>query len=178
MKFSRTLLAAAGGLAFLGFQGEAFAIPGGLIVFGPLPAGDVIPAPTLSEWGVAGLAVLIAVIAYRHLRANLGGKPLASFFIAGALGLCGVFGDQVIRQAAALIPVISITNPAGGTVRVCSSATQSLSNATSVILQVVSITPDAGSSIEGGNCAPGLVLPPNASCTLMFTGDSAICNSA
>jgi hypothetical protein len=176
MKFLRTLLAAAGGLALLGFQAEAIAqsLPGGTIDYQGLSAASI---PTLSEWGLAGLAILIAVVGYRYRRARFGGKPLASLLIAGALGLCAILGDKVIRPAAAVpAPLFSFSNPAGGTVQICSSSQVSVSNTTSNSVRVVNVTPFAGSSIEAGTCVPGLVVAPSASCTIMFVGSSAQCS--
>jgi hypothetical protein len=176
MKFLRTLLAAAGGLALLGFQAEAIAqsLPGGTIDYQGLSATSV---PTLSEWGLAGLAILIAVVGYRYRRARFGGKPLASLLIAGALGLCAILGDKVISPAAA-IAVFGFSNPAGGTVQICDSSEIPVPNSTSVPVRVVSVTPYPGSIIETGTCVPGLVVAPGASCTIMFTGSSAQCSPA
>lgn len=173
MKFLRTLLAAASGFTLLGFQAEAFAqsFPGGVITYQGLAPAAV---PTLSEWGLAGLAVLIAVIGYRYRRTHPAGKPLASILIAGALGLCAILGDKVISPAAAP-PQFAFTNPAGGTIQICSSSQIQPPNITSVPLQIVSVTAYAGSSIESGTCVPGLVVAPSASCTIMFIGNSAEC---
>jgi hypothetical protein len=173
MKFLRTLLAAVSGFTLLGFQAEAFAqsVPGGTITYEGLSAALV---PTLSEWGIAGLAVLIAVVGYRYGRTRLGGKPLASVLIAGALGLCAILAGKGISPAAAIS--FGFTNPAGGTVQICSSSETLVPNSTSIPVRIVSVTAFPGSSIESGTCVPGLVVAPGGTCSILFIGSSAACS--
>ncbi|GAB2490805.1 hypothetical protein GCM10027082_47320 [Comamonas humi] len=59
--------------------------------------------PALSKWGVAALALLLAMAVYGVLRIPLGGKPLASLVLAGALGWGVVAGVPALRSAMAAV---------------------------------------------------------------------------
>ena len=85
----------------------------GIFTYAPATTTAV---PTMSEWGLVAMVLLLAVVAYRALRNHMGGKPLASLVLAGALGLGMASGMPMLRPAVAIVAPtqISLTTAAGG----------------------------------------------------------------
>src|SRR5665647_1975498 len=79
------------------------------IVYAPAtPASTPASIPTLSEWGILILSVLMVVAAVVYLRKKAGNKTLASVALISALVLGGFAGDKVIGKANAIVtPVMS-----------------------------------------------------------------------
>ena len=97
------------------FAGTPLPPISGLITYAP--DGTTTAVPTLSEWGLLAMVLLLAVVAYRVLRAQMGAKPLASVVLAGALGLGLASGVPLVRPALAVeYPTLSVplTEAAGG----------------------------------------------------------------
>ncbi len=147
-----------------------------IITYAP---GTTATVPTLSEWGMIGLSILLAVVAVYTLRNKGGGKPLASVILAGALALGGFSGNSLIGEANAIpLPAgctgswaCSMTNPAGGTVTTASAGDQTeITNASGVAQTITNIAVTNGSFnsfldiFTQPPCAVGLVVQPAGKC--------------
>ncbi len=160
----------------LAFAGVSSAI--GSITYAPavVPAGAS-PVPTLSAWGLVAMVLLLSVVLYRVLRTHLGGKPLASVVLAGALGLGAASGIPALKPAfAAMAPIaVSLDNSAGASTQfsvLWSGAVQSLQivNGTSVAQKINTMTLDTRLEFVNDGvtpqCAQGLVLPAGKQCSV------------
>ncbi len=56
------------------------------------------PIPTLSQWALMGLSLLLAAVAIYALRNRAGGKPLASVILVFAVTLGGLSGRNLIER--------------------------------------------------------------------------------
>ena len=150
-----------------GFAGMA--PPLGVITYAP---GAVSAVPTLSEWGLLAMALLLVLMAYRVLRNQLGGRPLASFVLAGALGLGMVSGEHALRSAYAIVvlPVVSLTSASGGSVNVVSYGLSQVTNDSGVPQTITSMVATGENRYFSTEfeatppCAVGQVVAPAASC--------------
>jgi hypothetical protein len=70
------------------------------ITYAPVNATSI---PTLSEWAMLGLALLLAAVAIFNLRNKTGGKPLASIILVTALALGGMTGNKLMEDANAMV---------------------------------------------------------------------------
>ena len=133
------------------------------IVYAPAtPASSI---PTLSEWGMLILSVLMVVAAVVSLRKKAGNKTLASVALLSALVLGGFAGDKVIGSANAIVtPVMS--NPAGGTISnyFYDGIDFAISNTSGVAQMIVSITPTVLVPTTSPTCTTNLVVPAGGSC--------------
>lgn len=131
--------------------------------------------PTLSDYMLVVLVILLAAVAYRKLRAYPGGKPLASLMVLGMLAALSLAsGNQIIKSAQATINTVFLNNPAGGTVTVNPVGTSLVTNSTAVQLRITSITPGLGETIG----VPGLGQVPvcTAGSTILQPGGSCYVN--
>ncbi len=156
--------------------------PRGIVVAYSPTAG--IAVPTLSEWAMLGLALLMAAVAVYMLRNKAGGKPLASVILVSALALGGLNGSKLMADASAaglLSPDCSdfthcsMTRAAGGTVTtgeyVCGEV--SVANNTGVSQTVTgisatgaSVTIDTTFVSTLPHCAASLVVPVGSACAV------------
>jgi IPTL-CTERM motif len=134
------------------------------VVYGPVSVASV---PTLSEWGMIIMAVVLAGAAVFAMRKGAGSKAVMSLALA-ALGMAGVSqGHKIMDDAFAVIEIeIQMTNPAGG---VTGPLPQNVGdipvrNTTPVPLQIISVTPLSAQNSEVAPCRPGVIVPPNAVC--------------
>ena len=168
----------AAGLALAAVQIVALAQSSGGIEIGYAP-GSAVPIPTLSQWAMLGLTLLVAVAAVYTLRHKVGGKPLASIILGLALALGGVQGNNLVGQAKAIVltpdcPVVGteclMINAAGGTVNVFALYSDvKVTNVSGVAQTIISITAIMPWDVIGTpeatpQCVVGLTLPPGASC--------------
>lgn len=155
------------------------------VVYAPLAAAAAAASiPSLTEWGLALLSSVVAVVAYRHLRAKGRGNWVASILFASAL-LASVISSQdvVVRSAYALADVFS--NPAGGNTVVTvfptdnglipltgeSFSSGEIQNTSGVTLKITNIT-------GTGTCFTSLD-PTNATCAVNSTyASGATCHVA
>ncbi len=87
------------------------------------------PIPTLSQWALMGLSLLLAAIAVYALRNKAGGKPLASVILVFAVSLAGISGRQLMSEANAVgvspecssPSACTMSNTAGGVVHIYTS---------------------------------------------------------
>ena len=156
------------GLAAASAAGYAQSSEGGVITYAPTTSTSV---PTLSEWGMVAMALLLAVLAYRLLRDRLGGKPLASVVLAGALGLGLVSGVPGVRSAAAvvIVPSVSLSNSAGGTANVTQRGLNLVTNTSGVLQTITQMQASEGWVFESEFdnspiCQVGTVLSVGDSC--------------
>lgn len=166
-------LLAAGSAAFAGTIGA------GGVGYMPGALGAAAPIPTLSEWMLMSLALLLAVLAWRVLRARTGGRPLASVILCGALALGALSGNDLLRDARAMVATLTFSSPTGGSVTVQMLNTEyEITNVTTVPQQVVSVTPLLGNvavpTTGSPQCAVGLVVAPTAKCFIRFVTSVSI----
>ncbi|HPK32350.1 MAG TPA: midcut-by-XrtH protein, partial [Ottowia sp.] len=89
--------------------------PGGVVGYAP---GSV-AVPTLSEWTLIGLGLLLAALAYRVLRARGHGRLLANLLVVGGAALVGVGGHSLIGSAKAkMFTEVEMTAASGGAINV------------------------------------------------------------
>lgn len=108
-------------LAVSGMASSAWAGAGaGYIEYAPLGDGavGVASVPTLGEWSLIVMALLMAAVAYRVLRKRVNGRLLSNLLVVGTLaGLAGYTGHLNNRysEAHALSAElrIDLDNPAG-----------------------------------------------------------------
>lgn len=139
---------------------------GGTIVYSPYAQA----IPTLSGAMLMVLAFLFAVLAFRALRAHPGGKPLASLLALGVLVLVAASGNQLIRNAQAIVGFF-FSNPGGGIVSV-GTGEYPVQNTSGRPQQIISINPTPPSvalSTSGSpQCTAGLVVQNSSSCYINF----------
>jgi hypothetical protein len=163
----------------------AYSAPGPAvtIVYAPVAAVDAIPS--LTEWGVILLTLMILVIAYRHLRAKGRGNPVASILFVTA-SLIGIISNQDVIVRSAYASVLAFSSPSGGSTVVTSFPTdngiiptvgQSFSsgeipNTSGVTQKITSITGSSGSCF-------GSIDTTNSTCTVNNTyASGATCHVA
>ncbi len=154
------------------------------ITYAPVNATSV---PTLSEWALLGLALLLAAAAAHMLRNKTGGKPLASVLLAFALTLGTLSGHQLIGEANAVVftpcvnpsgnpadpnVVCSLSSASGGVIHVVNAGSNvPVTNVTGVPQQVVSVLATSYFAVGTPTLAPGevqcvagLVVAPSGIC--------------
>ena len=140
---------------------------GGTITYGP-PAHSI---PVLSDLMLVVLGILLAVMAYRALRAHPGGRPLTAIAAVGILGLSMMPGVKFVEKAYGVF-VAEMTNPSGGVVSVPTGVELPVRNATGVTQQIKAVTPPPGgiSAPTTGTptCTPGLTIKSNDPCYVLL----------
>lgn len=140
-----------------------------VVTYGPV---DVASVPTLSEWGMIIMAVVLAGVAVYAMRKNANSKTVMSFALAATVALGG--GAYSIKDALAIqIQPLSMTLQSGGTILATNGSVPTpVVNNTSVHQKILSISPpNAVDSIGGSGCVPGTtVLAPAVSCTVLTLG--------
>ncbi len=165
-RLMRCLLAAAA-LAGSGLA-QAGTVPGGAIDYGPLAAA----VPSLSEWSLALMALLLAVVAYRVLRGRVGGRLMSNLLVAGAAVAAGFSGVGLVREAEALSAVdVNMSSTSGGTLN--GTFWTRLNNTTGIPLRIIDIRTNRGVIIESPppdspECTIGTVVAPGARCNIEF----------
>lgn len=145
------------------FTQLAFAGVGGGVVITYAPAGTS-SVPTMSEWTLLALAVMVALVAYRFLRQRLNGQPMAVVFLTVAAGALAFLGGHFGNQALAGVPMdLSMSLSGGGTVNVTCPSSGNVVNNTNVPLKIVSVT---GGVNLGGTCIALPTVQPLALCTV------------
>src|ERR1035437_4589676 len=141
-----------------------------IITYAPVTTASI---PTLSEWGMLGLSILLAAVAVYTMRNKGGGKPLASDILACALALGGFSGNKLIGEANASAPSASfyMSNPAGGTVTTIEIRVLTDITNTSGVAQTITgmaVTPGSSNALSKIGtllpCTVGLVVQPGGIC--------------
>lgn len=144
---------------------------------GGVPSTEVQGVPTLSEWGLVAMALLVAVMAYRALRSSLPRHPLAVVFLAGALGI-SMFGNTELMLKAMAATVDSfLSEPEGYELRLGNElGERRLINTSGVPQQIKKMESRNSYLIIGSEqspqCTVGRVLQNNDACYLkiVFSG--------
>ncbi len=150
----------------------AQAAPIGSVNYGPLAAAAQ-TVPTLSQWALWGLALVLAVLAARRAGRMAGRLAVGGLIAAAALGGLAPWGGRALA-----LPPLSMDNPAGGTVELPDSPdlhggdwfTQyEVSNATGKAQRILAVSVGADYTINQSTqnlCTPGQTLEPEDSCVV------------
>lgn len=160
MKSARLIGLMTSGLAFATTHSVVWAdqLPSFTIDYAPV--GSI---PTLSEWGMLILAGLLAVTAVFSLRKKVGSKTLLSIGVLCALGLGSVMGNKMIGQAQAT-SCEQMSNSGGGTLS-CYGSSGTITNTTSVPLQIIRIIPTSDPATPPNTtCVQNLIVQAGGSC--------------
>ena len=127
--------------------------------------------PTLSEWAMLLLVLLLAAFAVYTLRKKgAGAGPLASVLLVSALALGAMTGEKLIGHANAITRIVlaTMSNPAGGTVSppILSGIETEVANGSGVVQTITGVTPASSPITTPGHttCTVSLVVQPGASC--------------
>lgn len=149
-------LALAGALA-AGLPASAFAQ---VIVYAPAATA----VPTLSQWGMLVLAVLLAAAAVYTGRRS-GSRLLSGLLMLTAIGV-GVQGTPVGSVQA--IPVPTMVVSTGGTIDLSELGgpinNLPIQGHPSVPMQILSVTPPSDPTTSQPTCTVGLVVSPGQTC--------------
>ncbi len=152
--------------ALMGFASAHTLVSAQQVVISYAPASTAVP--TVSEWGMIILSLLLVVVAVVASRKGAGGKTVLGLALAATVSLGG--GSYAIKDAwAAAPPDLSMTNAAGGVITAPEgSIAAPVTNQTSVPMRVLSITPTTAVDTDPSGCVPGnTVVAPGASCTVL-----------
>lgn len=167
---ARRLRAASVAVALCGVGlAHAGSPPGGVIDYAPVAATAV---PTLAEWSLALLALLVAAVAYRVLRGRVGGRLMSNLLMAGAAAVAAFSGHGLMRHAEAIAANDQeMSSPTGGSIT--GSGWTRLTNTSGVAQRITSVQPVGAYSIkspppESPECLVGTVVAPGAKCNVEF----------
>lgn len=158
------LLALAAGVVQAGVPG------GGIVGYAP---GSV-AVPTLSEWTLIGLGLLLMVVAYRVLRTRANGRLLANLLVVGGAAVVGVGGHSLVGSAKAIaFTEVEMTSASGGAVDVpYVNQTIEVLNSTPVAQTITSVAAVGGATENDPGvtprCTVGLQVPASSGCYVRF----------
>lgn len=171
-KATRCTAGLAGSLIPLAWAPSAWAgTPGGTIDYEPLAAATSVP--TLGEWGLVLMALLVAVVAYRALRGRVNGRLLVHLLLGGGLVTGGLAGGDLVKSARAVSAgpfEVKMTQASGGSVVVTDyGSVVKVSNDARVPLRIKARTIDEGfnwgnPSPSSPECKAGVVVPVGGAC--------------
>ncbi len=137
----------------------------GAIVYAPLSSAA--PVPTLGEWSLTLMALLLAVVAYRVLRGRVNGRLMTPLLLTGGLAAAGLAGHDLVGLAQAVVPQVQFSQAAGGSVGVGVGETQII-NTSGVPQQVTSMSTQPGYSFVtppgSPQCQVGTPVAPSGIC--------------
>lgn len=122
--------------------------------------------PTLSEWAMLALVLMMAAFAVYTLRKRgAGAGPLASVILVTALAFGAMTGEKVIGLANARINA-TMSLPAGGSISFPNSVGREIEvvNGSGVAQTITSVTPTSLDTTNGPTCIVGRVVQPGQSC--------------
>ena len=145
---------------------------GGVVTYGP----DAAAVPTLSEWTLVGLGMLLLVLAYRVMRARGKGHLMVNLLALGGAAAMGLGGHSLVGRAEAqAIDEVPLTSTTGGAIHVTVyNVPVRVVNSTPVNQTITSITipPDQGiSESDPGlspRCTVGFRVPATSACYVQF----------
>lgn len=145
---------------------------GGFIDYEPLTA-TVAAVPSLSEWMLLLLALLLAVVAFRALRGRVNGRLLSNLTLVGGALAAAAAGHGLIQEVRAT-PTIdeNMSSPSGGTVEATGYLIR-LTNTSGVPLKIKAVRPNDWSHVvspppEGPECTVNLTVLPGNKCNVQF----------
>lgn len=160
--FSRVAVAA--GLA-LGWQTAALAQSIGYVP-------DVqTPVPTLSEWGMIVLSVLLALVAIQTARKG-GSRLLSALLAVGALA-AGVGVEQTLLGTAQATALEQMSIGSGGTVDLSGYPTGTevpVQGHPTIPMRVISVSPTSDTTVQSPTCTVGLAVPAGGVCYYRIPG--------
>ena len=170
--------------AWLGGASSAWAGgPIGTIDYAPLGAGGVATVPTLGEWALALMVLLLGVLAYRALRGRVNGRLMAQMLLGGGLLAGGLAGEGWLRPVEAgtapppppEVQVVELTQAGGGSASVTQTGIWEVRNTSGVAQRITGLNTDGGGAWESPlplspECTVGLVLPAAGSCFISLDG--------
>lgn len=172
---SRTRILLGASLSFSSSVVWAGSLPGAIVEYEPLAVNAATAVPTLGEWTLILMALLVAVVAYRALRGRVNGRLLSNLIVAGGAAAF-IGGHGGIKKAEADVATFDVDLPSrtGGNVNVQTDVVSYLNNVSGVALRIKSITLTrqyleilpAGS--EWPQCAVGLVITPANKCEIFI----------
>lgn len=133
------------------------------VTYGP----DLTAVPTLTEWGMIGTAVLLAVAAVVAIRKKTGSKTVISLVLAAA-ALVGAAQGHVTLLDAAAGAAPAMTSPPGGTVLGINEGDGliPIENQTAVPQKILSVSPDVVRDRGTTTCKPGVIVAPGQFCNV------------
>lgn len=147
-----------------------------VITYGPV---DVASVPTLSQWGMIIMAVVLAGFAVHAMRKNAGSKTIMSIIFMAALTYGTTLDHKYIREASALPGGMTVATGSTLSIPLSGSPTSSdypVYNATSpgVPLKIINVQPaEAVQGAQSPACTPGTVVAAGAFCNVkIYFGDS------
>lgn len=147
--------------------GQTAAMAQVVVTYGP----DVASVPTLSQWGMIIMAVVLACVAIYAMRKNAGSKTVLSIALATVVSSGAFSGSKWLNAAWANgFTTYFMTSATGGQLSVpTTSIFAYVHNSTDRPQRIISITPQYGppQEVDGKPaCVPGMVLAPNTACAL------------
>lgn len=146
-------------------MGQTAAMAQVVVTYGPVDAASV---PTLSEWGMIIMAVVLAGVAVYAMRKKADSKAIMSLFLGVAGLFSAVLGNQVLNEAWADMGY-AMDRPTGGSVDPnlpLNVGVIEIRNSTQVPLKIISVTPDQVRNAPDTTCDPGVIVPPGATCNV------------
>lgn len=145
---------------------------GGAIDYVPL-ASSVAAVPTLGEWMLVLVALLISVVAFRGLRGRVNGRLLSNMVLAGGALAATLAGHGLIQEVKAdmAIDEQNMYSPSGGTVT--GTYWTRLTNTSGVPLKIKAIRPNVESRVvspppESPECTVNSIVSPGEKCDILF----------
>lgn len=151
-------------LAALG-MGQSASMAQVVVTYGP----DVTSVPTLSEWGLILMSVLLAVVAVIAVRKGASSKTVVAIALAAMGSFGSISGTQWGRAAWANgFTTYPMTAPTGGVLSIPfgGGGFAYVRNDTAAPLKILSVTPQEAQQTDGNlpACTPGLTVAPNTFC--------------
>ncbi|KAB2968867.1 midcut-by-XrtH protein [Zoogloea sp.] len=160
--FSRVVVAA--GLT-LGWQATAWAQTIGY-------APDLqTPVPTLSEWGMIALSILMAAVAIQTARKG-GSRILSAFLAVGAIS-AGMGVEQTMVKTAQATPLEQMSIGSGGTVDLSGYPTGMevpVQGHPTIPMRIISVSPSSDTTVQSPRCTVGLAVPAGGLCYYRVPG--------
>lgn len=160
--FSRVAIAA--GLT-LGWQAAAVAQSIGYVP-------DVqTPVPTLSEWGMIVLSVLLALVAIQTARKG-GSRLLSALLAVGALAT-GMGVEQTMLKTAQATALEQMSIGSGGTVDLSGYSTGTevpVQGHPTIPMRIISVSPSSDTTVQSPTCTVGLAVPAGGVCYYRVPG--------
>lgn len=146
---------------------------GGFIDYEPLTA-NVAAVPSLSEWMLLLLALLLAVVAFRALRGRVNGRLMSNLTLVGGAMVAAAAGHGLIQEVRATPTIIDFNMPSasGGRVEATGYLIR-LTNTSGVPLKIKDVQPNDSSRIapsppESPECTKNLTVLPGNKCNVRF----------
>lgn len=143
------------------------------VAYGP----DVASVPTLSEWGMIVMAVVLAVVAVIAMRRGAGSKAVLSIALAAMVSFGALSEFKWLGVAWANgYDTFNMTSATGGQLSVVTARGFAyVNNNTPTPQRIISITPQYLPALpvdDKPGCVPGLLVAPGTACALRTSGDA------